>query len=56
MIKLEEIFVLKEEEDVRSESTGSITHGIGEFDPFGTRGDVQFGPAGGGNGTAGPST
>jgi len=27
------------------------THGIGEFDPFGTRGDVQFGPSTGGSGT-----
>ena len=57
MTRLEEIFVLRkvEQVDVRTESTGSRekTHGVGGFDPFGSRGDVQFGPQGGRNGGAG---
>ena len=48
-MKLEEVFRLKEEvtEDVKTETTGS--HSVGEFDPFGNRGDVQFGPSSGGS-------
>jgi hypothetical protein len=52
-MKLEEVFKTK---DVKTESTGSLTHGTREFDPFDNRGDIKFGPSSTGDGSPSSGT